>query len=67
MQDVKPFQHIMRLVVKHHGSIKRAIKATGISTYTYSRLVNENEVSYAVGKKIMDEYKIITEAANENI
>lgn len=64
LRDAGPFKHIMGLIVKHHGSIKRATNSVGISNDTYRRLVDENEVTFSVGTKIMAEYERINGVKN---
>lgn len=65
MPDPRPFQQVMAVVVENFSSVKKATNFVGISTDTYKRLTDENEVTYSVGTKIMNAYSKLRETKNE--
>lgn len=57
MDDSRPFIDTMGVLVKHHGSARKAVKAIGIGRQTYARLIHDKEITYLTGTKIMAGYK----------
>ncbi len=54
--DIAPYQKVLCSLVKHYGSIEKAMLAIGSSTRAYYRLMNDGELTVFVARKIMAGY-----------
>lgn len=62
--DIAPYQKVLCSLIKHHGSIEKAMLAIGSSTRAYYRLMNEGGLTVFVARKIMAGY---TAMKNEKV
>lgn len=63
--SVKHYQAIMKVLVKHYGTMTNAVAAIGISDHAYVRLMRDDEIVFSVAKKIMAGYSVIAEYNNQ--
>lgn len=61
-RSIRHYQAIMQVLVKHHGGMRKAVSATGISDHAYARLMRDDELVFSVAKKIMNAYSAMAEA-----
>lgn len=59
MRNVKPFQQLMERIRGFYGSITKACQQTGISEQSYTKLMNDDDLSAYVARKILDHYNSI--------
>lgn len=55
-RHIPSYKRVVEFLIRTHGSITKAIEAAGISDHAYYRLVNDDELSASVARKIIDCY-----------
>lgn len=60
-----PFGKLVRNILARTETIDRAAKAIGVSRASLYRLLSDNEVSAAVGRKILNTHRAMRQAGAE--
>lgn len=55
-RDIAPYQQVMRSLIRHHGTLKKTLRAIGVADESYYKLMNDDELVVSVARKIMTGY-----------
>lgn len=63
--NVENCKKLIKVLVRHHGSVSNAKKAIGLSDHSYARLMNDDAIVKVVAAKIKRAYEALCKQKHE--